>query len=424
MVKPGDILGLNARVQRYTSLNTSKSKRLGFSKLRAKAFLNKHDIPVPQLYAQITSQEDLREFDWNSLEGQFAVKPASGSAGKGIIVISQKISADRWIDVGGEEYSSQDLTLHVSDILDGQYSTWGSRHMALIEERIPMHPDMSEYTTVGTPDVRVILYRRIPVMSMARIPTEASNGRANLDQGAIGLGIDMGTGKTTFAVSGKKKSISYFPHNNQSVKEIQIPYWLDVLKTAVRTANASGMVYMGVDIFLHPEKGPLVAEVNAYPGLSIQLANRAGLRKRLERLEGVQTRNVLHAVKIGQSLFAENYPGLGNEVDRQIINVREVIKILDDAGEFHDVKTLINTQRVQSAIAENLASELKLNERRDLLYNQSDEEEGKVPVVPVSIKVKDRIIQTSMIVSKRLNHKKHRIELGRNDLKGFLILGE
>lgn len=424
MVKPGDILGLNARVQRYTSLNSRKAKRLGFSKLRAKAFLNKHNIPVPQLYAQITSQEELRDFDWNRIEGQFAVKPASGSAGKGIVVIAQRISSDRWVDVGGAEYSSDDLNLHVSDILDGQYSTWGSRHMALVEERIPMHPDMEDYTTIGTPDIRVILYHRIPVMAMARIPTKLSNGRANLDQGAIGLGIDMGTGKTTYAVSGKKKRISYFPHNNLSVKGIQIPYWIDVLKTAVRAANASGMVYMGVDIFLHPEKGPLVAEVNAYPGLSIQLANQAGLRKRLERLEGVQARNVLHAVKIGQSLFADNYPGIGNEVDRPIINIRETVKILADTGEFHDVKALINTQRLQSAIAENLATELELNERRDLLYNQSDEEEGRVPVVQVSIKLRDRIIQTSMIVSKRLNHKKHNIELGRNDLKGFLILGE
>lgn len=184
------------------------------------------------------------------------------------------------------------------------------------------------------------------------------------------------------------------------------------------------MVYLGVDIFLHPEKGPMIAEVNAYPGLSIQLANHAGLRQRLERVEGVQARSVLHAVKIGQSLFAENYPGIGNEVDRPIINIRETIKLLDDKRTYHDVKALINTQRLQSAIAESLATELKLNERRDLLYNQSDEDEGKVPVVPVSIKIRDRIIPTSMIVSKRLNHKKHNIELGRNDLKGFLILGE
>jgi len=424
MVKPGDILGLNARVQQYTSLNSRKSKKLGFSKLRAKAFLNKHTIPVPQLYAQITSQEELRDFSWDSIEGQFAVKPASGSAGKGIVVISQKLDANTWMDVGGAEYTAEDLTLHVRDILDGQYSTWGSRHMALVEERIPIHPDLEDYVMMGTPDIRVILYHRIPVMAMTRLPTKASNGRANLDQGAIGLGIDMGTGKTIYAVSGKKKTISYFPHSNASVKEIQIPYWMDVLKTAVRTANATGMVYMGVDIFLHPEKGPLVAEVNAYPGLSIQLANRAGLRKRLERLEGIQPRSVLHAVKIGQSLFAENYPGLGSEIDRPIINVRENILLRDDDREYHEVKALINTQRVQSAISETLATELHLNERRDLLYNQSDEEEGKVPVVPVTIKIRDRIIQTTMIISKRLNHKKHDIELGRNDLKGFLILGE
>ncbi len=424
MVKPGDILGLNGRVQRYTSLNTRQAKRYGFSKLRAKAFLSKHGVPVPQLYAQITSQEELREFDWNSIEGQFAIKPASGSAGKGIVVITQKIDEEHWVDVSEKKYSEDDLTLHVSDILDGQYSTWGRHHKAIIEERIPIHPDLAQYVSNGTPDIRVIVYRRIPVMAMARIPTKASNGRANLDQGAIGLGIDMSTGKTTFGVSGKKKSISYFPETNASVKEIQIPYWREVLKTAVRTANATGLVYCGVDIFLHPEKGPMVAEVNSYPGLSIQLANRAGLRKRLERLEGVQPRNVLHAVKIGQALFAQSYPGLDNEIDRPIISVRETIKLLGDDTQYHEIPALINTQRLQSAISEKVATELRLNERRDLLYNQSDEYEGKVPVVPVSIKIRDRIIHTPMIVSKRLNHKKHDIELGRNDLKGFLILGD
>lgn len=151
MVKPGDILGLNARVQRYTSLNSRKAKRLGFSKLRAKAFLSKHNIGVPQLYAQITSQEELREFNWHSIEGHFAVKPASGSAGKGIIVISHKVGHDRWVDVSGKEYSSDDLTLHVSDILDGQYSTWGNRHKALVEERIPIHPDLEDYVMQAHP---------------------------------------------------------------------------------------------------------------------------------------------------------------------------------------------------------------------------------------------------------------------------------
>lgn len=425
MVKPSHILGMNARVQLFTALNPASAKKFGFSKLRAKNFLRKHGIRVPTLYAQLSSQEELRSFDWQSVEGSFAIKPASGSAGKGILVMRKYKPREKvWVDVGGEEYTEDELQLHVSDILDGVYSTWGSRHMCLIEERIPIHPDLEEYAQLGTPDVRVIVYQNIPVMAMCRLPTEASNGRANLDQGAVGVGIDMGTGKTTFGVSGKKKLIRNFPHNGKPIAGIQIPFWNEVLKTAVRTANATGLVYMGADIFLHPEKGPMIAEVNAYPGLSIQLANHAGLRRRLQRLEGIQARNVMHAVKIGQSLFAESVFGLSGEIDRPIIRPREKILIYDQNESSHEAVSLANTGRFRSVISEALAKELDLDISANQLWSQKEEGEGSMPVVEVTLKLKDRLITTTMVVSRRLNNKRYQVELGRKDLEGFLISGE
>lgn len=432
MVNASHILGMNARVQQYTSLNSPAAKKYGFSKLRAKKFLAKHGIPVPKLYAEIDSKEELRDFDWKSVSSSFALKPANGSAGSGIIVFESR-KGDTWYDVNGKEYDEDDLDLHASDILDGQYSTWGSSPRVLVEERVPIHPDLAEYGQLGTPDIRVIVYRKIPIMAMVRLPTEASKGRANLHQGAIALGIDFGTGKTTKGVSGSiaystfgnRKLLSYFPDTNTPVGGIEIPFWNDVLKTAVRVANATGLVYLGCDIFLHPEKGPMVAEVNAFPGLSIQLANDAGLRKRLERIEGVQARNVSHAVKIGQTLFAENYPSLAaGEIDRPILSPKENVIVYGDDGKKEEVECLVNTGRFRSIIAEKLATQLELNEPHDLLWKQKEDEEGKIPVVEAKIKIKDRFVTSSFLVSKRLNSKKHDIELGRKDLVGFLILGE
>lgn len=431
MVRASHILGMNARVQQYTSLNSSKAKRYGFSKLRAKKFLAKHGIPVPQLYAELDSKDELRDFDWRHISGSFAIKPSNGLAGSGIVVIAER-RRDFWLDVNGQEFKENDLDLHASDILDSQYSTWGSSPQVIIEERIPIHPDLAPYTQVGTPDIRVIVYRKIPVMAMVRLPTEASKGRANLHQGAIALGIDFGTGKTTKGVSGSiaystfgnRKLLSYFPETNTPVSGVEIPFWNDVLKTAVRVANATGLVYLGCDIFLHPEKGPVVAEVNAFPGLSIQLANDAGLRKRLERIEGVQARNVAHAVKIGQTLFAENYPSLlAGEVDRPILNTKETILVYGDDGKKVEVKSLINTGRYRSIIAEKIATQLELNEPQNLLWKQKEEEEGKIPVVEAKIKIRDRFITSSFLVSKRLNTKKHDVELGRKDLSAFLVSG-
>lgn len=424
MLSSNQILGMNARVQLYTALNPPEAKKYGFSKLRAKLFLAKHDIQVPQLYARITSQEELREFDWHSIRGGFALKPASGSAGKGIVVITKKNKANNtWVDVNDTELSENDLDLHVSDILEGQYSTWGSQHMAIIEERIPIHPEFEQYAQMGTPDIRVILFNKIPVMAMTRIPTEASGGRANLDLGAIGVGIDMGTGKTLYGVAGKKKPITHFPHNQLPVSGISISNWEEVLRTAVRTANATGLVYMGVDIFLHPIKGPMIAEVNAFPGLSIQLCNKDGLRGRLERLEGIQARNVTHAIKIGRSLFAENY-SFGGEVDRPILDFKESILIYDDEDEAEEITAKINTDRFRSIISEKLATKLMINQHHDQLWNQSEEEEGKVPVIEVRFKIRERVITTTMVVSRRLNSKPQQVELGRKDLQGFLISGD
>lgn len=419
-VQPSHILGMNARMQVYTSQNSRQAKKYGFSKLRAKNFLKKHGITVPELYAVIASREELREFEWRETSGSFAIKPANGSAGKGILVIRRyDKNKSIWFDIEGNTYTEDDLDFHVSDILEGQYTTWGNKHAAIIEERIGIHPDLEPFVEVGTPDVRIIVYNNIPVMAMTRLPTEASDGRANLDQGALGLGIDMGTGKTIHGVSGKKSLIQYVPKNGHSVKGIQIPFWKECLKTAVRVANATGYVFMGVDLFIDPEKGPMVAEVNGFPGLSIQLANRVGLRRRLERLDGVVARNVNHAVKISQSLFAESFPS--TDTDLIILEPKEQVTVFGDHDDQEIVVALINTGRYRSSISLKLAQKLGLVDPEDLLWKQTFEDEGKVPIVEVRYKIRDRVVTTTMAVSKRLDRKRNEVEIGRKDLGGFLV---
>lgn len=425
-VKPSHILGMNARAQLYTSLNSMDAKRFGFSKLKTKRFLKKHSITVPELYAVISSREDLRHFDWKKIDGSFAIKPVNGSAGKGILVIKERSKRKTaWLDIEGNKYSASDLNLHVSDILEGQYTTWGNKYAALIEERVPIHPDLESHVEVGTPDVRIILFNKIPVMAMTRLPTNDSQGRANLDQGAIGLGIDLGTGKSIYGVSGKKSIIQVIPKSGHSVVGVQVPYWKQCLKLAVRVANATGYVFMGVDLFVHPEKGPMVAEVNGFPGLSIQLANRAGLRRRLQRIEGMEAKNVNQAVKIGQSLFAENYPAQGDsDLDLIILDPKEPIVLFGDDDKEKQVTALINTGRYRSAISADVASELGLVDPDDQLWKQILDDEEKVPVVEVKYKIRERVITTTMAVSKRLSKKRTAIEIGRKDLVGFLVTGE
>jgi predicted ATP-grasp superfamily ATP-dependent carboligase len=65
---------------------------------------------------------------------------------------------------------------------------------------------------------------------------------------------------------------------------VQVPCWADVLLLAARSHNAIPLGYFGIDIVIDAQLGPVILELNARPGLSIQLANHRGLRQVLEEL--------------------------------------------------------------------------------------------------------------------------------------------
>ncbi len=420
--KPSHILGMNARY-RYTALNPGSAKKYGFSKLRTKALLKEHNIPTAQVYHVFDTQEQLDDVQWDTIPVPFVVKPASGSAGKGIWVIAKKLpEPNTWVDSDGQKLSKDDLKLHITNILDGEFSTWGSDHKAIIEERIITHPKLAKYSFQGTPDIRVIVFNSVPVMAMMRLPTKESHGKANLDQGAFGLGIDIATGVTTFGVSGKSNMITHFPNSKRKVNGILIPYWKKTLETAVTAANAAGYHYMGADLFIHEEKGPMIVELNGFPGLSIQLANHAGLKRRLERVEGLEVRDAEHGVKIAQALFAESFADkIKSEEGLKIISTKPTLDVLDEQHKQHRTTALVNTGRFRSVISEAFAEELGLVDLEDLLWRQQETGEGKLPVVQVSFKLKEHVVTTGMVVSKRLNKTSYKLELGRRDLQGFVI---
>ena len=421
-LKPSHILGMNARY-RYTKMNPASARKYGFSKLLTKELLSQHTIPTAQVYHVFSSYHDLDTVNWGTIPAPFVIKPASGSAGKGIMVIRSKAAnAPQWKSNKNDVLDEEDLELHVRNILDGEFSTWGSEHVAIIEEMIPSHPALAKFAVKGTPDIRVIIFNSVPIMTMTRIPTAESDGRANLDQGAIGLGIDLATGITTYGVMGKGDLITYFPNSKKKVNGIKIPYWTKTLETAVRAANAAGYVFMGADLFIHPERGPMIVELNGFPGLSIQLCNRAGMKRRIERVEGLEVRNAEHGVKIAQALFAESFSDkIKIEEGVQIIPLNPVVHVQGDDRKYHKCDAMINTARARSAISERFAEELGLVDLDDLLWRQQESIEGKVPVVEVKFKLKGHIIKTAMAVTKRLNRSKHKVELGRRDTQGFLI---
>jgi len=419
MIKPSEVLGMNARNQLYVPLNSSFSKSICHSKYATKVLLLNEGIPTPEVYGILTSIEDVNDFNWPHLEKDFVIKPTNGHAGKGVMAFKKKLKK-YWVDVVGNRWTQEEIKLHCFDILEGQYSSHGSSPKVIIEERIIPHSTLMKYSYKGTPDLRVVVFNSIPVMAYLRLPTKESEGRANQSQGALGVGIDIGTGLTTHAAAHKTQLIKYLPGTKIELSNIQVPFWKKTLLTAVKAANAAKLTYGGVDLFLHQEKGPLVVELNYRPGLSIQVANQAGLRKHLERVSDIKVLSAEHGVRIAQALFAENYFETDDD-RRPIIGHKEEVVVFGDHGTKTEVEAFIKTGRYRSAIASELARDLGLIDLEDLLWYQQESGEGKVPVVEVDFELKDIKVDTEMIVSKRLDRSKYKLEIGRRDLENFIV---
>ncbi|MEA2056301.1 MAG: sugar-transfer associated ATP-grasp domain-containing protein [Patescibacteria group bacterium] len=415
---------MNARNQLYVARNSKRSKNICHSKYATKILMLNEGIQTAEVFGILATIEDVNEFNWKRLNKDFVLKPTNGHGGKGVVAFKKKLKAkDQWLDIVNGRWSLDDLKLHCYDILEGQYSSHGAAPKIIIEERVVSHSKLLEYSYKGTPDIRVLIFNSIPIMAYMRLPTRESGGRANQNQGALGVGIDIGSGLTTYAAAHKTHLIKHLPDTNKELKNIQIPYWKKTLLTAVEAANTAKLIYSGVDLFIHKNKGPMVVELNYRPGLSIQIANQAGLRKRLQRVEDLNVLNPEHGVRIGQALFAQSYFETPEE-KLTIVHPKENVIVYGDDNKSLDTLAFIKTGRYKSAIASNLGKELGLIDIDDFLWFQNEAGEGRVPVVEVELDLGEQRISATMLVSKRLNRTRHDIELGRKDLPGFLIKTE
>lgn len=275
------ILGMNARnigfIGRY---NQRANYRLADDKLQTKSAALARGIPVPELYGTVEYQFQVKDM-LNTLKGRdsFVIKPAQGSGGKGILVIVGR-EGDHFIKSSGALIDEREVRRHSSNILAGLHSLGGRNDCAMIEALIDFDPVLKDYSFEGVPDIRVIVFRGVPVMAMIRCATHSSDGKANLHQGAVGVGIDIGSGQSICAVQ-HDRIVSRHPDTGIVFNQLKIPHWQQVLELAASCASMTGLDYLGADIVLDRQSGPMLLELNARPGLAIQVANQVGLRHRL-----------------------------------------------------------------------------------------------------------------------------------------------
>ena len=426
-MKLRDVLGLNSRNHLYTSVyNSRKGKFVANSKLLTKKTLRENKVRVPETYAVIKGMEALENFDFLKLPMDFVVKPNNGLGGQGIVVIEgQGEFAGEWIDSQGQMWGVNDLRLHIGDILAGRYSMDDISDIAYIEERVRVAPVFEKYSYHGTPDIRVIVFNKIPIMSYVRLPTEESGGRANLFQGAAAIGIDIASGITTYGVHHAKPT-EFFPGTRRKLANIQIPQWEEILETAIKASEAIGLGYMASDIVLQPDgdkSTPMILEVNAQPGLKIQIANRAGLRERLARVKGLKVVSAKHGIKVAQALFAD--PKLAEKgLGRKTVGAIEEVEIFGLNGKIEKINAKIDTGADGSSIDRVLAEELGLLEPDNILYHDYFRNalgRKKREIVGVMFVMAGRKIRTKISIADR-SKLRNKMIVGRRDLKTFAVV--
>lgn len=279
------ILGINERNSSYIYPNNArKNYKYADDKCITKAILEKNDVSCPKTYAVIRKLGEIESI-WNTVKTHesLVIKPSKGRGGEGIKILFKKNG--KWFQ-GKREISEDMIFSHIANVIYGVYS-FGTSDKAIIEERIISHDFFKGIYEVGVPDLRIIVHKQVVVMAMLRMPTKKSNGKANLHQGGLGIGIDLKNGKLTHVYDGKKY-IDAHPDSKLPIKGLALPFWDELLALSIAASQHFPLNYLGVDLVIDQNKGPMIMEVNVRPGLGIQLANKQGLKEALVKNMGIR----------------------------------------------------------------------------------------------------------------------------------------
>ena len=250
------MLGMNCRnVEFINRYNDRSLYPLVDNKLKTKLLAQEFGVSTPRLQFVVREQHEISHIERQLVDREtFVLKPAKGSGGKGILVVVGR-RGDRFIKSSGAEIGIADIRRHMSNILAGLYSLGGTPDVVIIEDLIAFDECFAGYSHEGVPDIRIIVFCGYPVMAMLRLATHASDGKANLHQGAVGLGLAMNDGSCLNAVQFSRKIDSH-PDTGRALSDIRISGWREILLLAAQCHEMTGLGYIGTDLVLDKYLGP------------------------------------------------------------------------------------------------------------------------------------------------------------------------
>ena len=309
-LKRSGVIGINERNLNFINpVNRRRDFVKVDDKIETKRLATLANIPTPELYGVIATARDSRGLrDLLKHPEGCVIKPALGSQGKGIVVIDGPLK-DGWRLASGRLIHYDAIQYHINNIHSGMYSLAGQPDKALIEYRVKFDHIFEKISFKGVPDIRVIVLGGVPVFAMIRLPTAASDGKANLHRGGIGVGLSIATGVTQLGMQ-HDRPVHFHPDTGEPLNGIKVPHWDDILLMSARAYDVTGMGYIGVDVVLDKDRGPLLLELNGRPGLSIQIANRGGLRAHLVAVSQLRAEDLPaeKRVALAQRVYAELKP--------------------------------------------------------------------------------------------------------------------